>query len=302
MAAKRVVLVTGASSGIGLETARLLNQDRELRVFGTHLPGDQGSDPGCEMLELKTTCERSVNRCVGEVLDRAGRLDVLINNAGIGLVGMVEETSLDECRVVFETNYFGTVRMIRAVLPTMREQGKGLIVNISSVAGHIGVPYEAHYCASKLALDCLTRALRYEVAAFGISVCVVAPGYVRTPFYDSLAQAKRKLAEYARVRDRALQAFEGAARNSSEAQTIARAIVRILRSRSPRLRYWVGRDACLYAAVDRLIPAPLLDWIMRLTWVPTIGWPNANTASGPQQGPLLLPPAALEPGMSGGSE
>lgn len=267
---ERVALITGASSGIGLETARLLTNERGLRVFGAALPGDRVPEPGFEMLDLDVNCDRSVADCVTAVLDRAGRLDVLINNAGVGLLGTVEETTMDECRGVFETNYFGTVRMIRAVLPIMRLQGTGLIVNTSSVAGHIGVPYEPHYCASKLALDGLTRALRYEVAAFGIDVCVVAPGYVRTPFYDRLRTAAERLPAYEGVRECAAEVFAESARHGNEAPAIARVIVRIVRSRSPRLRYWAGRDARLYAATHRFVPTALFDWIMRRKCVPSL--------------------------------
>ena len=109
------------------------------------------------------------------------------------LVGMVEETSIEECRTVFEINYFGAVRMVRAVLPGMREQRSGLIINTSSVAGHLAVPYEAHYCAMKLAVDIFTRALRQEVRPFGIRCVVVAPGYVRTSFYDVLRRPAGEL-------------------------------------------------------------------------------------------------------------
>ena len=152
MTAERVALVTGASSGIGLETARLLAQEG-LRVFGTSLPSEDPGELGFEILELDVNSDESVSACLTALLARAGRLDVLINNAGIGLVGMVEETSLEECKAVFEANYFGVVRMIRGALPVMREQGSGLIINTTSVAGNIGVPYEAHYCATKIAIE-----------------------------------------------------------------------------------------------------------------------------------------------------
>jgi len=267
MTAERVVLVTGASSGIGLETARLLAREG-LRVFGTSLPREEPGELGFEMLKLDVNSDESVSACLEALLDRAGRLDVLVNNAGIGLVGMVEETSLAECKAVFETNYFGVVRMIRAVLPVMREQGSGLIINTSSVAGNIGVPYESHYCASKLAIEGLTRALRYEVASFGIKAVVVAPGYVRTNFYSVLRQATEQLEAYDRVRERALESFDESARGGTDAPTIARVIVKIVRSKSPCLRYWAGSDARLYGWVQKLAPAFLTDRIMRKKFVP----------------------------------
>lgn len=267
MTAERVVLVTGASSGIGLETARLLSREN-LRVLGTKLTHEIVEEVGFEVLDLDVNSDESVATCVNAVLDRAGRLDVLVNNAGIGLVGMVEETLLAECKAMFETNYFGTVRMIRAVLPVMREQGEGLIINTSSVAGHIGVPYEAHYCACKLAIDSLTRALRYEVASFGIDVCVVAPGYVRTSFYDVLREAEGQLDAYDGVRERAIESFEESARQGNEAPAIAREVVKIVKTKSPHLRYWAGKDARLYGRFHKLIPGFLMDRIMRKKFAP----------------------------------
>ena len=161
---------------------------------------------------------------------RTGRLDVLHNNAGFGLVGMVEETSIEQARAVFETNYFGTVRVIRAALPIMRGQGRGLIVNTTSTAAYVGVPFEAHYCASKAAVAGLTRALRYELAAFGIEVVLISPGYVRTPFYDVMRRATG-LSEYDGVRQRAVAAFEQSARFGSDATQVAREIARAILGR-----------------------------------------------------------------------
>ena len=263
----RVILVTGASSGIGLETARLLN-DEGYRVFGTHLPGEDVSYQAFRMVALDVTSDASVSACVAQVLGEAGRLDVLYNNAGVGLVGMVEETSIEECRLVMEINYYGAVRMVREALPAMREQGSGLIINTSSVAGHLAVPYEAHYCAMKLAVDSFTRALRHEVRPFGIDAVVMAPGYVRTSFYDVLRRPSEELDVYAPGRERAVEAFAASARQGNEAAAIAPVILRIIRSRSPRMRYWAGRDAKLYAWSRQLIPDAVMDWALRRQFSP----------------------------------
>lgn len=267
MPSKRVVLITGASAGIGLHSAQLLVREGH-QVFGTRLPGESASGLEFEAVELDVRSDDSVAACVEHVLQRAGRLDVLINNAGIGLVGPVAETSLAECREVFETNYFGTVRMIRAVLPTMRAQRHGLIVNVGSVAGHLAVPFEAHYCASKLALDSFSRALRHEVSPFGIKVVVVDPGYVRTRFHEVVGRGSECLDAYDGSRARAAHAYEKAAEAGSEARHIAPVIRGIVCSRSPRRRYWAGADARLWGRFRRLIPEAVVDLVMRSKFEP----------------------------------
>jgi len=262
MSDRKVVLITGASAGIGLQTAQLLAQEGH-RVFGTRLHHESPNGWDFECMQLDVRSDESVAACVGALLEQTGRLDVLVNNAGIGLVGPVEETSLSECRDVFETNYFGVVRMIRAALPTMRAQRKGLIINVGSVAGHLAVPFEGHYCASKLALDSLSRALRYEVSAFGIKVVMVDPGYVRTGFHQVVGHAGQRLEAYEGSRQQAARAYEQAASAGSEAEVIAPVIRDIVRSRSPRRRYFAGADARLWGRFHRLIPDALADRVMR---------------------------------------
>jgi NAD(P)-dependent dehydrogenase (short-subunit alcohol dehydrogenase family) len=279
MAGKRVVLITGASSGIGLETATVLSR-RNFRVFGTRLPGEDFETRDFDLLELDVTSDDSVAACVEALMAQTDRLDVLHNNAGSGLLGPVEETSLEEARAVFEVNYFGAIRMINAVLPIMRRQRSGVIVNTSSVAGNVGVPFEAHYCATKLALASLTLGLRQEVAPFGIQVVLVAPGYVRTGFYDRLRTASGRLKAYDRGRARAVTAFERSARGGNEPAAIAKVIVRAIESRSPRPRYWAGADAALYGWAHRLLPDRLVDWIMRLQFHPSPESPEPETTAG----------------------
>jgi NAD(P)-dependent dehydrogenase (short-subunit alcohol dehydrogenase family) len=267
MSESKVVLITGASSGIGLETALQLTQDG-YRVFGTRLPGTPDEDWGFESLELDVRSDESVAACLQAVVERAGRVDVLVNNAAFGLLGPVEETSLAECQALFEVNYFGVVRMLRAALPLMRAQRSGLIINVGSVAGHIAVPFEAHYCATKHALDSLTRALRHEVHPFGVRVVMLAPGYVHTNFYDSVRQANDCLEAYDPGRECAHEAFQAAGRRGNQAGSIAQVIRRIIRSKSPRLRYWAGRDARLWGRFHRLISDSLADRVMQRKFVP----------------------------------
>ncbi len=285
MAERRVVLITGASSGIGLETATLLSR-RNFRVFGTRLPGQDFETRDFELLELDVTSDDSVAACVEALMAQTDRIDVLHNNAGSGLLGPVEETSLEEARAVFEVNYFGAIRMINAVLPIMRRQRSGLIVNTSSVAGNVGVPFEAHYCATKLALASLTLGLRQEVGPFGIQVVLVAPGYVRTGFYDRLRTASGRLQAYDRGRARAVTAFENSARGGNEPTAVAQVIVRAIESRSPRPRYWAGSDAALYGLFHRLLPDRLVDWVMRREFRPAPNGRDVETATVEAPDPL----------------
>src|SRR5215510_11032124 len=163
MTDERVVLITGASSGVGRSTAGLLSQ-RGYRVFGTSRhPGAAGPTPAVELLPLDVRADDSVRQCVEAVVNRTGRLDVLINNAGYELAGALEELSSEEARAQFETNFFGVVRMVNAALPLMRKQKHGHIVNVSSLTGLTAIPFLGIYYASKFALEGYTEALRHEV-------------------------------------------------------------------------------------------------------------------------------------------
>lgn len=179
-----VALVTGTSSGIGLACAKQL-ATAGLRVYGTsrHPPRyhRRGALP---MLALDVRHDDSVRACVNRVITETGRIDVLVNNAGVAMEGAVEETSLDEIQAVFETNFFGAVRMMRAVLPLMRQRRSGRIINIGSVAGFLPMPYSAAYCASKHALRGFSEALDHEVRSFGIRVSLIEPGFVKTDIVE----------------------------------------------------------------------------------------------------------------------
>jgi short-subunit dehydrogenase len=173
----QTVLVTGASSGIGRATARLL-AERGFTVFGTARkpsPPDEGAKSGVTMVALDVRSDESVRACVEQVVAKAGRLDVLVNNAGYSLTGAAEETSVEEAKAQLETNFFGAVRMVNAVLPGMRKAEAGKIINISSLAGSTAIPYSGFYSASKFALEGYSESLWYEVRPFGISVSLVEP-------------------------------------------------------------------------------------------------------------------------------
>src|SRR5204862_7092621 len=184
MAAKtdRVALVTGASSGIGEAAARAL-VGAGFAVYGTSrraTPGEKRGD--VVFLPLDVTADESVGGAVREVLDRSGRIDVLVNNAGLGVAGAGEESSVEQARALFETNLFGSIRMTRAVLPHMREQGSGRIINVSSVLGLVPAPFMALYSATKHAIEGYSESLDHEVREHGVRVLLVEPGYTNTAF------------------------------------------------------------------------------------------------------------------------
>ncbi len=181
MSREKVALVTGASSGIGRAITTLLS-GRGFRVFGTmRRPSEaNGRFEDVQLIRLDVRDEESVRSCLRTVLDQAGRIDALVNNAGYTLVGSLEETSIEEAKELFETNFFGVLRMSRAILPIMREQGSGRIANISSVLGFLPAPYQGIYAASKHALEGYSGSLDHEVRQFGIRVSVIESGFMRT--------------------------------------------------------------------------------------------------------------------------
>jgi NAD(P)-dependent dehydrogenase (short-subunit alcohol dehydrogenase family) len=198
----RVVLTTGASSGIGRATAELL-AGRGHRVFGgVRAPATARPLAGVELVPLNVRDEASVKACVEAVRSRAGRIDVLINNAGVNLVGAVEETSIGQAQALFDTNVIGVLRMIQAVLPRMRRQGAGLIINISSILGFLPAPFMGVYASTKHAIERLSEWLDHEVRAFGIRVVLIEPHYTKTNLDANAAQAEGRIDAYAPQRRR----------------------------------------------------------------------------------------------------
>ncbi|CAD5107466.1 SDR family oxidoreductase [Zestomonas carbonaria] len=259
----KVILVTGASSGLGLAIAQHLAR-RGHRVFGTSRSpgGDMGS---VRMLALDVTDDVSVARAVGEVIATAGRLDVLINNAGVGVCGAVEDTSLDEVRWQMETNFFGPVRTIAAVLPHMRAQGGGRIITVSSLAGLIGMPFQAFYSASKFAVEGLNEGLRLELSGSGIDATTINPGDFKTGFTAARVFARRALnGSHAMQLRRTVDIYERDERNGADPQLVAKLAARLVERRRVGVRYSVGRfEQRLVALVRRFIPAMLFERLMR---------------------------------------
>lgn len=259
-------MVTGASSGIGEAIAEHLAA-AGIRVIGSRLPDEpEGSIRGEALSPLNVDEDASVGAFVADVVERAGRIDVLVNCAGFGIAGSLEDTTVAEAKAQFETNYFGVHRMCRAVLPTMRRQGAGRIVTVSSIGGLIALPFQATYSATKYALEGLTEALRYEVRPFGIKVTLIEPADFSTGF-----TAKRRMTDeagdeasaYATAFASALDVITKDEMRGWEPDAIGRLAVRIVRRRSPRLRYTVGRfDERAVSWLKRVVPHRVFEPIV----------------------------------------
>ncbi len=297
-----VVLVTGASSGIGKACAEFLVA-RGCRVYGTSRHASRvlaeratpDFAPLLRMIPLDVTSGESVDAAIGLVLACEGRIDAVVNNAGFGIAGAAELTTMDEAREQFETNFFGTVRVCRAVLPVMRQQGSGRILNVSSIAGQIGIPFQAFYSASKFAIEGFTEALRMEVAPFGIAVVLIEPGDFRTGFTVArrmtgpdvgrgegpdvgrgfspadAASARRaapkgdglrtERSPYEERQARALAVMEHDETHGTTPEAVARLVHRLITMRSPGVRYAVGPVSEKLALIlKRLLPSRLLSW------------------------------------------
>lgn len=249
----KAILVTGASSGIGAAIVARLARDGH-RVVGTSRNASpEAAATGIRMLPLDVTSNESVRSCVKAFLDYAGGIDVLINNAGYLQSGAVEEVTLEQARAQFDTNYFGLVRMIQAVLPTMRARKSGLIAATSSLAGRIPLPFWGQYNASKFAVEGLMETLRHEVKPFGIRVAMVEPGAIQTPFYGAPQAAA--MAEYSRWRERFFRAMKGIEEKAPGPEVVADMFARIVRSERPRLRNTVTTEARLVPLLKWLLPA-----------------------------------------------
>jgi NAD(P)-dependent dehydrogenase (short-subunit alcohol dehydrogenase family) len=266
MSEQRVVLVTGASSGVGQATAGLLAQNG-YRVFGTsRSPAGSVDVPSLTMVPLDVRSDESAGACVTAVAGQAGRLDVLVNNAGYEQAGALEELSLDEAKAQFETNFFGVVRMVKAVLPLMRRQMGGQIINVSSLSGLSPIPFMGIYSASKFALDGYTEALRLEVKPFNIHVSQIEPGFLRTPMMSHRQVAAQRIEEYNPWRQRAYDAIRALEEKGPGPELVADTVLRIARSKKPRLRYIVGQQAKVVSRLRQFLPEAAFEGGVRSTF------------------------------------
>ncbi len=215
------------------------------------------------MLQLDVRSDDSVRRAVQNVIGRTGRIDVLVNNAGVMHFGIVEETTMEDARAVFETNFLGMARVAQAVLPRMRASRQGRIINVGSLAAWVGEPGEAFYCASKAALAGYTEALRHEVWPLGIHVSLVEPGPFRTGVLEQASVSGKHIADYNAVRRAAWRTLEEGLRKGGDPQEVARLIWKIAHARSPRFRYGAGSMSHWLPYFKVLSPQSFLDRILR---------------------------------------
>jgi len=255
----QVALVTGASSGIGAAIAGQL-AEAGYTVFGTSRRAASPGPRSFEILTLDVTSDQSVEATVGEVIRRAGRIDVLVNNAGFGVAPAgAEESSIEQARAIFDTNFFGIVRMTRAVVPQMRRQGEGRIINIGSALGFLPMPYGALYAATKHAVEAYSESLDHELRTRGIRVSVIEPAYTKTPFDANLLEPDATLDEYREVRAAVRRRVTEVMATADDPRVVAEVVLAAARAAHPKLRYPAGPRAARLRLLRRFLPAGLMD-------------------------------------------
>lgn len=259
---QKTALVTGASSGIGRASAEALAR-AGFTVFGTSRKPDGTAPNQVTMLACDVTDEASVASLVSEVLARTGRIDVLVNNAGVGLFGGAEESSAAQVQRLYDVNLFGVVRLINAVLPSMRAHGRGRIINLSSALGFIPAPYSAHYAGSKFAVEGYSESLDHEVRAFNVRVSLIQPGTVKGNFDQSALEPDTKTADYDIGRAWVHGFIKRSMSTAVTAEEVAEAVLLAATAPRHRLRYPVGKVARQVSLLRRLMPARLFDKVLR---------------------------------------
>jgi NAD(P)-dependent dehydrogenase (short-subunit alcohol dehydrogenase family) len=255
----KVALVTGASSGIGEATAQRLSK-AGYKVYGTSRRGGQAAQQLFEMLPLDVTRDESVEAAVRQLIQQEGRIDLLVNNAGFGVAPAgAEESSIEQARSIFDTNFFGLVRMTRAVVPHMRKQGGGRIINIGSVLGFLPMPYGALYAATKHAIEGYSESLDHELRTRGIRVSVIEPAYTKTPFDANFLEPDAKLDAYHEIRAAVTQRVKEVMATAEQPGVVADVVLKAASAAHPKLRYAAGGLASRLLLLRRFAPAGLVD-------------------------------------------
>ncbi len=251
---EKIAIITGSSSGIGFETALALAREGYF-TYGTMRDTKKGNDIKeiakkenlkLETLELDVDKEDSVKNAINKIVKEKGRIDVLVNNAGYGLFGCLEDISMEELKAQFETNFFGVVRVLQAVIPTMRTQKSGIIVNVSSVAGKIGFPVSPAYISSKFALEGLNDSIRYELSPFGINTIIIEPGVIKSNFMSSTKKVLRSDSPYKDITNKVISGITMMSEMGTPAKEVANTIIKAVKSENPLPRYVVGNDAVMF--------------------------------------------------------
>lgn len=252
---EKVAIVTGSSSGIGYETSLALARDGFYTFATVRNPKKaekiaqvaKKENLNIEIIELDVDDEKSISAAIEKIISKKQRIDVLVNNAGWGLFGSVEDVSMKDFRAQFETNFFGIISIIQKVAPIMRKQGSGVIVNVSSVAGRIGFPGSPAYISSKFALEGLSESLRYELGQFGVKIIIIEPGVIKTNFFSSMKIAEPKPdSPYKEITEKVISGIKMMAELGTPPSEVATAILNAIKEENPRPRYIVGNDAQMF--------------------------------------------------------
>ena len=251
---EKVAIVTGSSSGIGFETALALAREGYY-TYATMRDTKKGNQIKeiakkeklkLEVLEIDVDKNETVQSAINKIMNEKNRIDVLVNNAGYGLFGCLEDLSMDDLKAQFETNFFGIVRTSQAVIPVMRKQKSGIIVNISSVAGRIGFPVSPAYISSKFALEGLSESMRYELSPFGINIIIIEPGVIKTNFMSSTRKSMKPDSVYKDITNKVIMGISMMAEMGTHPQEVAKTIIKAIKSENPLPRYAVGNDAVMF--------------------------------------------------------
>jgi NAD(P)-dependent dehydrogenase (short-subunit alcohol dehydrogenase family) len=256
---QKVVIITGSSSGIGLESALVLARNGYTTYATMRSPDKdtsiktvvQNEGLPIRVVQLDVIDDTSVKNAVDHIISEAGRIDVLVNNAGYGLGGALEDLSMEEIKSQFETNFFGPIRVTQAVLPTMRKQRSGRIINISSGNGILGFPGLSAYVSTKFAVEGLSEAIAYELEPFGIKTILIEPGFIRTNILNATVVAKKAqdpASPYSEMMQKIMANVSELAKSASDPKLVANIVLEAASNPNPRLRYLAGKDVESWAA------------------------------------------------------
>ena len=265
MTDQKVAIVTGSSSGIGYETALVLARNgfrtyatmRNLEKAKAISDISKSEKLALHTIKLDVTDEKSVNEAIKTIKSDAGRIDVLVNNAGYGLTGSLEDLSMSEIKAQYETNVFGLIRVTQAVLPIMREQKSGIIVNISSIGGKMAIPLQSPYHGTKFAVEGLSESIAYELEPFGIKIVIIEPGAIKTNFDTGMVVAQKNQnpsSPYYKSMQKLQSSINSVFKNGTPPAKVAEVILNAITTPNPNLRYTVGEDAALLAQKRKELP------------------------------------------------
>ena len=279
---EKVVIVTGSSSGIGFETAVLLARNGFMTYATMRNPYKStrlSELANKEKLDIKITKldvndETGINETIDRVISESGRIDVLVNNAGYAVFGAFEDTSLDEIREQFETNFFGPVKTIKAVIPIMKKQNGGKIINLSSMVGRFGVPFNSAYVASKFALEGITESIRYELHDYGIKIILVEPGIIKSNFFQNIKLSNKSTSSYSKLLKKRIHGIETMLKKASRPVIVAEAILNIINSTNTNIRYLVGHDAEFMIKLKKNTTEEEFENLLRKTFSSGKGYMN----------------------------